>query len=24
VAQIGWLFAGIALVTGVTQLGHMH
>jgi zinc and cadmium transporter len=24
VAQIGWLFAGIALVTGVTQLGRMH
>ena len=24
VAQIGWLFAGIALVTGVTQFGHMH
>ena len=24
VAQIGWLFAGIALVTGVTQLGHVH
>ena len=24
VAQIGWLFAGIALVTGVTQLGHLH
>ena len=23
-AQIGWLFAGIALVTGVTQLGHLH
>ncbi len=23
VAQIGWLFAGIALVTGVTQLGHL-
>jgi zinc and cadmium transporter len=24
VAQIGWLFAGIALVTGITQLGHVH
>ena len=23
-AQITWLLAGIALVTGVTQLGHMH
>ena len=24
VAQIGWLFAGIALVTAVTQMGHVH
>jgi zinc and cadmium transporter len=23
-AQITWLFAGIALVTGVTQWGHVH